>query len=226
MSPPTDCGPRTVQPLQMDLAIANSAPHTGAEGESGRRRVIEDPDGELVGRVASGDRAAARALMARHLPKILNLGRRMLGDAAEAEDVAQDVFVRVWTHAARWQPGQAKFETWMHRVAINLCYDRLRRRPTAALDDVPDMPDGAPSPAARMMEKELAKAVNEALQRLPERQREALVLCHYQSLTNIDAAAIMGVSVEAMESLLSRGRRALRKLLEPMSKDVFSNEER
>ena len=183
--------------------------------------MIEDPDGELVARVAKGDRAAARAVMARHLPKILNLGRHMLGDRTEAEDVAQDVFMRVWTHAARWQPGQAKFETWLHRVAINLCYDRLRRRPTAPLDNVPDMPDDAPNPAAKLFETQLAKAVNAALQQLPDRQREAVVLCHYQGLTNIDAAAIMGISVEAMESLLARGRRTLKKTLKPLSGDVF-----
>jgi RNA polymerase sigma factor (sigma-70 family) len=187
--------------------------------------VIEDPDGELVARVANGDHAAARAIMGRHLPKILNLGRRMLGDQAEAEDVAQDVFVRVWTHAARWQPGQAKFETWLHRVAINLCYDRLRKKPTAALDDVTEPVDHAPGPAARLFEAQLASQVNAALKGLPDRQREALILCHYQGLTNIDAAQIMGVSVEAMESLLSRGRRALKTSLKPLSEHAFAKNE-
>ena len=207
----------------MGLAIAIRPGHTGAgsEPESGRRRVIEDPDGELVARIANGDRTAARALMARHLPKILNLGRRMLGDAAEAEDVAQDAFVRVWTHASRWRPGQAKFETWLHRVAINLCYDRLRRRPASALDAAVEIVDSAPGPAARLFETQVARAVNEALQKLPERQREAVVLCHYQGLSNIEAADVMGISVEAMESLLSRGRRTLKKILEPLSNDVF-----
>jgi RNA polymerase sigma factor (sigma-70 family) len=205
----------------MSLAITIRPGHNWVEAESGHGRVIDDPDGELVARVGNGDRTAARAIMARHLPKILNLGRRMLGDQAEAEDVAQDVFVRVWTHASRWQPGQAKFETWLHRVAMNLCYDRLRRRPTSALDDVPEMADDAPTPAAKLFETQLAKSVNEALLQLPDRQREAVVLCHYQGLTNIDAAAIMGVSVEAMESLLARGRRALKKMLKPLSDDVF-----
>ncbi len=187
--------------------------------------MIEDPDGELVARVARGDQAAARAIMARHLPKILNLGRRMLGDQTEAEDVAQDVFVRVWTHAARWQPGQAKFETWLHRVALNLCYDRLRRKPTTDIDRVPEPADHTPGPAAKLFEAQLAGAVNEALRRLPDRQREALVLCHYQGLTNIDAAQIMGVSVEAMESLLSRGRRTLKAALKPLSEDAFGRNE-
>jgi RNA polymerase sigma-70 factor (ECF subfamily) len=210
----------------MNLAITIRPRHYRDEAESGLRRVIDDPDGELVARVANGDRTAARAIMARHLPKILNLGRRMLNDPAEAEDVAQDVFVRVWTHAARWQPGQAKFETWLHRVAINLCYDRLRRRPTSNIDDVPEIADDAPTPVAKLVEAQLASTVNDALQQLPDRQREAVVLCHYQGLTNIDAAVVMGISVEAMESLLSRGRRQLKKTLKPLRDDVFNKNEK
>ena len=210
----------------MELAITIRPGHYPADskGERGRGRLIDDPDGELVVRVAKGDRMAARAIMTRHLPKILNVGRRMLGDHAEAEDVAQEVFVRVWTHAVRWEPGQAKFETWLHRVAINLCYDRLRKRPTAALDDVADPVDDRPNPAASLFQVQLADAVNTALQKLPDRQREALVLCHYQGMTNIDAADVMGVSVEAMESLLARGRRTLKTLLKPLSEDMFEND--
>ncbi|PZO50081.1 MAG: RNA polymerase sigma-70 factor, partial [Alphaproteobacteria bacterium] len=87
-----------------------------------------DPDAELVRNAGAGDAQAASALVRRHLPRMVALGRRMLNDAAEAEDVAQEVFLRVWREAPRWKPGAAKFETWMHRVALNLCYDRLRRR--------------------------------------------------------------------------------------------------
>ena len=87
-----------------------------------------DPDTELVRNAGAGDQRAAEALVRRHLPKMVGVARRMLNDGAEAEDVAQEVFLRVWREAPRWKPGQAKFETWMHRVALNLCYDRLRRR--------------------------------------------------------------------------------------------------
>ena len=211
--------------MQLAITIRPGQYSRNSGLESKRRRVVDDPDGELVARVAAGEASAARALMARHLPKILNLGRRMLGDQTEAEDVAQDVFVRVWTHAARWTPGQAKFETWLHRVAMNLCYDRLRRRPAQAIDEVAEPVDQTPGPAARLFEKDLARAVNEALGRLPDRQRAALVLCHYQGLTNIEAAKVMEVSVEALESLLARGRRTLKAQLRPLHEDVFQKTE-
>ena len=169
-----------------------------------------DPDAELVARVGRGDRAAAQQLMRRHLPKMLALARRMLSDPAEAEDAVQDAFMRLWTHAARWQPGRAKFETWLYRVTLNKCFDRLRRRPTAVLEEASHIADSAPGPAERLENAVLSEEIEAALSALPERQRAAIQLCHYQECGNIEAAEILGVSVEALESLLARGRRALR----------------
>ncbi|HTP76371.1 MAG TPA: RNA polymerase sigma factor [Rhizomicrobium sp.] len=169
-----------------------------------------DPDAELVARVGNGDRAAAQQLMARHLPKMLALARRMLSDPVEAEDAVQDAFMRLWTHAARWQPGRAKFETWLYRVTLNKCYDRLRKRPTANLDEALDVADPAPGPALSLESATLSQQIEAALQSLPERQRAAIQLCHYQECGNIEAAEILGISVEALESLLARGRRTLR----------------
>jgi RNA polymerase sigma-70 factor (ECF subfamily) len=161
---------------------------------------LGDSDDQLLARVAVDDPAATRAMVARKLPRLLSLAGRMLGDAVEAEDVAQEVFLRIWKQASRWRPGEARFDTWLHRVALNLCYDRLRRRRELAFADPPDT----------------GRRVGAALQSLPDRQREAIVLCHYQELGNIEAAAVMGVSVEALESLLGRGRRALRVALADM----------
>lgn len=169
-----------------------------------------DPDESLLTRVAEGDAAAVRALVGRKLPRLLVLAQRMLGDSAEAEDVAQETFLRVWRQAPKWRTGEAKFDTWLHRVALNLCYDRLRRRREIPTDAPPERPDEGPTPDRGLEAEDTGKRVAAALARLPDRQREAIVLCHYQELGNIEAATIMGVTVEALESLLSRGRRALR----------------
>jgi RNA polymerase sigma factor (sigma-70 family) len=179
--------------------------------------VSADPDEELVRRVGQGDPAAIQAMVARKLPRMLALAQRMLGDAVEAEDVAQEAMLRAWKQAPHWVPGKAKFDTWLHRVGLNLCYDRLRRRREIPTEAPPDRPDDGPAPDRGLLTAELGMRVDAALRRLPDRQREAIVLCHYQELTNIEAAALMSVSVEALESLLSRGRRTLRQTLADMA---------
>ena len=173
-----------------------------------------DPDADLVARAGRGDRAAAQALMARHIGKLLALARRMLSDPAEAEDAVQDAFIQLWTHAARWEPGRAKIGTWLYRVTLNKCYDRLRRRPTTRLDEAAEIADAAPGPDAGLQAASVSAAIEAALAALPERQRAAIQLCHFQDCGNIEAAEILGISVEALESLLARGRRALRARLE------------
>jgi len=181
-----------------------------------------DPDAEFVRKAGAGDSRAAEALVRRHLPRMVRLARHMLSDAAEAEDVAQEVFLRVWREAPRWKPGAAKFETWMHRVALNLCYDRLRRRrekndPDAGLS----VADPAPLASEAWLARQRSARVQAALLELPERQRAAIVLVHFQELTNIAAAEMLEVSVEALESLLARGRRALKAALADVAQDLI-----
>ncbi|CAN5684727.1 RNA polymerase sigma factor [soil metagenome] len=175
-----------------------------------------DPDEELLTRVARGDPAAVRALTARKLPRLLALAGRMLGEVSEAEDVAQEAMIRAWRQAPTWTPGAARFDTWLHRVTLNLCYDRLRRRREIPTETPPEQPDEGPAPDRGLEAADVGRRVSAAMAALPDRQREAMALCHYQEMTNIEAAAIMGISVDALESLLSRGRRALRAALSDM----------
>lgn len=179
-----------------------------------------DPDTALVERVGAGDAAAARLLVRAKLPRVTALATRLLGDRSEAEDVAQDAFVRVWRHAPRWRPEGARFDTWLHTVVLNLCRDRLRRRAGRRHEPLgPDPVDPAPSALAGLEEDERGRAVAAAIAALPERQREAIVLVHYQDLPGAAAAAALGVSVDALESLLARGRRALRARLATAEED-------
>lgn len=169
-----------------------------------------DPDAELVARVGAQDPAAVRTLVSRKLPRLLALATRMLGDRMEAEDIAQEAFVRIWKQAPHWREGEARFDTWIHRVALNLCYDRLRGRREDPVAELPDEADPRASPDLQLEARVRDERVRAALAVLPVRQREALVLNYYQELSNIEAAALMGITVDALESLLARARRNLR----------------
>jgi RNA polymerase sigma-70 factor (ECF subfamily) len=110
--------------------------------------------------------------------------------------------------------------TWLHAVALNLCRDRLAHRREAPLDEAADPPDPRPSPGAELDARRIGRRVDAALAALPDAQRIAVVLCHYQGLGNQEAATVMAVSVEALESLLARARRTLRARLLPLRTEL------
>lgn len=166
-------------------------------------------DLDQITRAAAGDAAAVRGLVNRYSPGVLALAARMLGDRAEAEDVTQETFIRAWKALPSWEP-RAKFSTWLHRVALNLCYDRLRKRREVLSDAIPEHADGALGPQDALDQAQRVKAVEDAISALPERQSAALTLCALQGHSQTEAAEIMEVSVEALESLLARARRTLR----------------
>ncbi len=176
---------------------------------------IDDPDLADVRRAADGDQAAYGRIVHRNIDAITRVAERMLGSRAEAEDVAQDVLLRGWRQTVNWQAGNAKFSTWLHRVALSRCTDRLRARRETSLDDSPEFVDRSPLPDAHLHQQSVALRVRAALGTLAERQRAAVVLCHFEEMTNIEAAAALEISIEALESLLARGRRALRAALLP-----------
>ncbi|MGO4915806.1 RNA polymerase sigma factor [Pseudogemmobacter sp. W21_MBD1_M6] len=170
-------------------------------------------DDALLVLYANGDAEASRVLMLRLTPRVLGYAARILGDRAEAEDVAQDAMMRLWRIAPDWRQGEAKVSTWLYRVVVNLCTDRLRKKRGAALDEIAEPEDGRPAMEAVLLDQDRAQALDAALAQLPDRQRQAVVLRHLEGLTNPEIGEVMDLSVEAVESLTARGKRALSALL-------------
>lgn len=174
----------------------------------------EPSDEALLAAYARGEARAARVLAERLLPRVWNTARRLLDDAAEAEDVAQDAMLRLWKIAPDWRTGEARVTTWLYRVTVNLCTDRLRRAGRAVdLDSAPEPEDEAPGALQALVALDREAALRAALAVLPERQRQAVVLRHVEGLANPEIAEIMGLGVEAVESLTARGKRRLAALL-------------
>ena len=170
-------------------------------------------DEALLVLYANGDPGAARALTLRLTPRVLGFAARMLSDRTEAEDVAQEAMLRLWRMAPDWQQGEARVATWLYRVASNLCLDRLRRSRPRGLGDVAEPEDTTPGVVARMIKADRVLALDGALAALPDRQRQAVVLRHIEGLTNPEIAAVMDIGVEAVESLVARGKKGLAALL-------------
>lgn len=169
------------------------------------------PDDALLVLYGNGDAAAARQLTARLAPRVLAQAARVLGDRSEAEDVTQEAMLRLWRIAPDWRQGEARVTTWLYRVTANLCTDRLRkRRGGADIEDLPEPVDPARTVEDGMQDRARMDALQQALNRLPDRQRQAVVLRHIEGLGNPEIAEILGIGVEAVESLTARGKRALR----------------
>ncbi|MDX2308444.1 MAG: sigma-70 family RNA polymerase sigma factor [Hyphomicrobium sp.] len=171
---------------------------------------VQEGDSALLARVAREDERAFRSLVDQHMSRTLTLARRILRDADEADDIAQETFLRLWRKAAGIDVGPAGVAPWLRQVATNLCLDRLRQRGRLEVtDDLPEVPD-APRQLAALEARDLKSRVDEALMRLPERQRVALTLFQYEGMSMAEVGAMMGISDEAVESLLARARRSLK----------------
>jgi RNA polymerase sigma-70 factor (ECF subfamily) len=184
-------------------------------GPPGRRDTGAEAreDDALLARIAGGDTAAWR------LRSVTGLAWHMLHDATEAEDVAQEAFLRLMAKVNSWEPGRAALRTWLTRVTVNLCIDRQRRANRAPVSiDTIDPPATEPGIEHRI---DIAVHVGRAVASLAPRQRAALTLVHYQGMTNIEASAVLGVTVDALESLLARARRAMRQTLQHVVPDLL-----
>lgn len=177
-------------------------------------------DEELMLAVCQGDQSAYQTLVRQHLKSISHYAYRVLGNQRDTEDIAQEVFLRMWTNASKWQPEKAKLSTWLHRITYNLCVDHLRKHGNTQLEDNFD-DAGVTDPLAEshsIEQQQQSKALDRAIANLPENQRSALMLCHYGGFSNKEAADIMNISVKALESNISRARRSLRTQLEETGK--------
>ncbi len=180
---------------------------------------ISDDDTELVLRVGEGDARAYHELVSRHAAKLRAFVLRLTRDAADADDIVQETFLRLWLHAAEFE-SRSRVTTWLCRIAHNLAMDRLRtKNRLRPLPDDETMPISARQPRL-VDEKRRAEALERAIAALPERQAAAIELVHRQGLSGAEASEVLGVGTEALESLLARARRALKAELA-----AFSNRE-
>jgi len=173
---------------------------------------MDDSDEALMARVARGDEPAYRQLARRHLPVAIALARRILGNGADAEDVAQEAILRVWINAPRWQP-LALFRTWFRRVVVNLCLDRKRRAPWVGIEAAGEIVDPAVGAGEQMERSERDALVQRAIAQLPARQRAAISFTYGEGMSNAEVADALDTSVSAVETLLVRGKQNLRRAL-------------
>ena len=174
--------------------------------------------------VGGGDLAAFRALVDRHQHRLVNVLYHIVLDQAEAEDLAQDVFLKVYKAAGRYRP-DAKFSTWFYRIATNTALNALkakRRRPTVSLDEMEEQGRsapalaGAPEPPDRVLERvRIVQAVTGALRQLPERQRTAVILHRFEGLSYQEIGEALSVSTDAVDAMLRRAKASLRDALAP-----------
>ena len=157
--------------------------------------------------VQQGDELAFKELMNRHIHGLHAYAYRMCQSIEVAEEMTQEAFLRVWTRAQTWQPNKVQFSTWLYQITRNLCIDLFRKQKAQFIEDA-DLTQ-IPDTAARKDEI-LVIALQQAIQKLPERQRTAFLLCQVQGWSQIEAAKLLETSPDAVESLLSRARKALR----------------
>jgi RNA polymerase sigma factor (sigma-70 family) len=198
--------------------------------QAGVQRALQSApqsDADLLAAFAGGDRGAAMVLTQRLTPRVMGQAYRMLGNRAEAEDVAQDAMMRLWKIAPDWDADRAQVTTWLYRVVANLCTDRLRKSGRGvSLDAIEEPSDPRKSAAQDMQDTARSAALHSALADLPDRQAQAVALRHLEELGNPQIATIMDTNVRTVESLIARGTRALIAKLSGRKDELGYNDDR
>ncbi|HEV2555699.1 MAG TPA: RNA polymerase sigma factor [Bosea sp. (in: a-proteobacteria)] len=210
--------PQSVCPSPALLLARSTSVAVGVERTEGRRPM--DRDDELLELITGGDEGAFRELVERHVDRAYALALRILRNGADAEDVVQDTLLKIWSHRGSWQSGRAKFSTWLYRVVTNRCLDMRRRPKTEGMDEAPEMVDAQPDALTTLQRHEASDLLAREMERLPDQQRVALILSYYDDLSNAQIAEVMDTTVQAVESLLKRGRQHLRRQLDGARADI------
>lgn len=195
-------------------------PQTSLHSRPTAALATELDDDALLERMKADDSEAYRILVERHVDRAYALALRTLRNPADAEDVAQEALVKAWTHRHSWQPGKAKFSTWLYRVVFNRCIDLKRMPSNACLDDVAEPEDDCPDSVDAIQRRQVYGRLEDALATMPEQQRAALTLAYFDEMGNSEIAAVLGTTVQAVESLLKRGRQGLRERLRRSERDI------
>ena len=177
-------------------------------------------DETLMERVRGDDETAYRLLVERHVQRMHRLALRILGDHARAEDSVQEAFLRVWIKRADWRNEGARFSTWLHRVVFNCCLDVKRRRREEELKDDAEPADESDDAVATIHHEQIVARLRSAMSKLPEQQYFALIMYYHEGYTARELAELLDTTTNAVESLLKRGRKNLRGILNRMKVDA------
>lgn len=178
-------------------------------------------DEALALQLRDGNADAFVLLTQRYGGKLAGFGAKVLGSQAAAQDVVQEVFIKIWQRPEMFDPDKARFATWVHRVVMNRCLDQKRKKHGAALDDIAEPVSDDMAQDEAMISDDRDSVVRAAMGRLPDRQKAAIALCYLDDLSNQEAADIMELNIKALESLLTRARANLRQALTPMKEQLL-----
>lgn len=200
--------------MKMNPSLPNSEPMSERKPtQTATDQWADQNDQQLLEHIGQGSKAAMSEFITRYYQRIVDFAFRHMSRKADAEDVAQEAFIRVWRKAQDWQDREVPPSSWLYRITYNLCIDELRKRkPESDVDEHYDL-SGDDSPEGNVYQQQKDRLLAAAFRTLSEAQRTAITLCNYQGFSNREAAGVMDISVDALESLLARGRNKLRKQL-------------